>query len=70
MKAHTELSGKILKLKHGSGYSTVYAPLSGMLVDDCEFAKRGRKIAEVGCTGRSTGYHLHYKVQQYNWRFL
>lgn len=47
LKAHTELSGKILKLEQGGGYSAVYAHLSRILVEDGEFVKRGRKIAGI-----------------------
>ncbi len=60
--------GKIAKLDHGFGYSTVYAHLSRILVKPGEVVKRGQKIAEVGCTGRSTAPHLHYEVQQFGIR--
>ncbi|MBL7136520.1 MAG: M23 family metallopeptidase [Candidatus Marinimicrobia bacterium] len=60
--------GKITKLDHGFGYSTVYAHLSKTLVKPGEVVKRGQKIAEVGCTGRSTAPHLHYEVQQFGIR--
>jgi len=60
--------GKIVKLDHGFGYSTVYAHLSRILVKPGEVVKRGQKIAEVGCTGRSTAPHLHYEVQQFGIR--
>jgi len=60
--------GRIVKLDHGFGYSTVYAHLSRILVKPGEVVKRGQKIAEVGCTGRSTAPHLHYEVQQFGIR--
>jgi murein DD-endopeptidase MepM/ murein hydrolase activator NlpD len=54
--------GKMIRINHLSGYSTVYAHLSQVKVKRGEHVKRGEVIGEVGNTGYSTGPHLHYEV--------
>ncbi len=55
--------GKMIELDHGNGFVTRYAHASKMLVKPGEVVRIGRKIAEVGSTGRSTGPHLHFEVR-------
>jgi murein DD-endopeptidase MepM/ murein hydrolase activator NlpD len=54
--------GKMIRINHLSGYTTVYAHLSQIQVKRGEQVKRGDLIATVGNTGYSTGPHLHYEV--------
>ncbi len=54
--------GKMIRINHLSGYTTVYAHLSQIQVKRGEHVKRGDLIAMVGNTGYSTGPHLHYEV--------
>lgn len=55
--------GNVVKIKHWSNYSTLYAHMSGF----SKSAKRGAKVSQgdiigyVGSTGWSTGPHLHYE---------
>jgi murein DD-endopeptidase MepM/ murein hydrolase activator NlpD len=55
--------GKVVKVDHGNGVTTVYAHLSGWLVKTGQKVRRGDVIARSGSTGRSTAPHLHYEVQ-------
>jgi len=55
--------GKVLVIDHGYGVKTRYGHLAEIFVAPGERVKRGRRVAAVGNTGRSTGPHLHYEVR-------
>jgi murein DD-endopeptidase MepM/ murein hydrolase activator NlpD len=51
-------------IAHGSGYETLYAHMSKILVRQGQKVKRGQVIGLVGNTGTSVGPHLHYEVMK------
>lgn len=55
--------GNMIDIDHGNDLTTRYAHASRLLVKQGDIIQRGRKIAEVGSTGRSTGPHLHFEVR-------
>lgn len=55
--------GQMVEIDHGNEFVTRYAHASKLFVKVGEVVRRGRKIAEVGSTGRSTGPHLHFEVR-------
>jgi murein DD-endopeptidase MepM/ murein hydrolase activator NlpD len=55
--------GNMVEIDHGNDFITRYAHASKLLVKVGEVVRRGRKVAEVGSTGRSTGPHLHFEVR-------
>jgi murein DD-endopeptidase MepM/ murein hydrolase activator NlpD len=55
--------GYMIDIEHGNDLVTRYAHCSTLLVKEGDVVQRGRRIAEVGTTGRSTGPHLHFEVR-------
>jgi murein DD-endopeptidase MepM/ murein hydrolase activator NlpD len=55
--------GKMVILKHGDRYSTVYAHNDRLFVEVGQFVERGERIAEVGKTGRASSPHLHFEIR-------
>ncbi|HIQ25588.1 MAG TPA: hypothetical protein EYH43_06385 [Persephonella sp.] len=57
--------GKMVKIKHKYGYTTLYAHLYYIKVRSGQRVKAGQIIGYAGSTGRSTGVHLHYEIRRY-----
>jgi len=55
--------GNMIDIDHGNDLVTRYAHLSKVLVKEGEILQRGRRIADSGNTGRTTGPHLHFEVR-------
>ncbi len=56
--------GKVVKIRHGGGYESLYAHQSRTRVKRGQKVKRGQIIGYVGSTGRSTGPHLHFGLKK------
>lgn len=56
--------GKVVKIKHGRGYESLYAHQSRTRVKRGQKVKKGQVIGYVGSTGRSTGPHLHFGLKK------
>lgn len=54
--------GKMVELQHPAGFSTRYAHLSKVLVQNDDRVDRGDPIGLGGNSGRSTGPHLHFEL--------
>jgi len=54
--------GRVVRVSHGFGFTTVFGHLDKLLAEPGDEVKRGETIGLLGSSGRSTGPHLHYEV--------
>ncbi len=55
--------GKMVKLVHNYGFSTIYGHLDQIEVSGGAYVKRGELLGYSGNTGASAAPHLHYEVR-------
>lgn len=56
--------GRMVEIEHEGGFSTRYAHMSKIAVQEGQRIERGQVIGKSGNTGRSTGPHIHYEVRE------
>ncbi|WP_291440204.1 M23 family metallopeptidase [Desulfovibrio sp.] len=57
------LSGIVVDIRQDDGMTARYAHLEKTLARKGQKVQRGEKIGIVGCTGRTTGAHLHFGLR-------
>jgi len=55
--------GKMIKIVHNYGFSTIYAHLSKVGVEVGDYIMQGQQIGRSGNTGLTEAPHLHYEVR-------
>jgi murein DD-endopeptidase MepM/ murein hydrolase activator NlpD len=57
-------AGRLVRLRHASGYETYYMHLSSIAVKNGQHVGQGELVGRVGTSGMSTGPHLDYRVKR------
>ena len=55
--------GNYVVISHDGTYSTLYGHLRYATVSVGDYVEAGQQIGVIGCTGHSTGDHLHFEVR-------
>ncbi len=55
--------GNYVVIDHGDGYSTMYAHMTSAYVSVGDYVSQGQSVGAIGCTGYSTGNHLHFEIK-------
>ena len=58
-------AGNLITIDHGNGLVTKYMHHSEIYVKVGDHVEKGQQIGLSGTTGRSTGNHLHFQVEEY-----
>jgi murein DD-endopeptidase MepM/ murein hydrolase activator NlpD len=56
--------GRVVKIEHEHGFTTVYAHNDDNVVDVGDWVVAGQRIGSIGRTGRATSYHLHFEIRR------
>lgn len=54
--------GLVVKIRHQSGFETLYAHLAKAFVQRGDVVEGGELIGRAGCTGSCSGVHLHFQM--------
>lgn len=57
---YSNSNGYYLEIEHTDNTKSFYAHCEKLLVEKGDKVKKGETVAQVGSTGESTGYHLHF----------
>ena len=56
--------GRVVKIEHEHGFTTVYAHNDDNFVDVGDWVVAGQRIGSIGRTGRATSHHLHFEIRR------
>jgi murein DD-endopeptidase MepM/ murein hydrolase activator NlpD len=56
--------GRVIKVEHEHGFTTVYAHNAANLVEVGDWVTPGQRIGSVGRTGRATNHHVHFEIRR------
>jgi murein DD-endopeptidase MepM/ murein hydrolase activator NlpD len=57
-------AGRLVTVRHASGYETMYMHLSSIAVRAGQHVSQGEVLGRVGSSGLSTGPHLDYRIRK------
>jgi len=61
--AASQINGNYIEIEHSQGLTTLYCHCDSIIAKQGAKIKKGERIAKVGNTGITTGYHLHFEVR-------